>query len=244
MVVKRRGCAVANCSNGDSKWVLGIDEAGRGSLVGEMMVAGYALKQEDVDLLEMMGVKDSKELTPSQRRELYQKLIDISNVFVVIPVPPQRIDRENINVLTERAALEIVKVVSRRICGIEKLSAVYVDKFGRLRSFPRALRKMGFDGILIVEEKADAKYKIVSAASIIAKYVRDKRIRVLSKLYGVRGSGYPSDPSTVSWVKEVVSRGEHLPIIRYSWSTLKDLGYGKKFSSSKKTLLDFIQGDG
>ncbi len=224
------------------KWIVGIDEAGRGSLVGELMVAGYAIPQDEVSKLCDLGVRDSKELSRTARKELYYSLIKLSNVYAVVSIKPSEIDRENINVLTEMAAEKVLNIISKRVSGIKKIAAIYIDKFGRLRSLPLNLRMKGFEGILVVEEKADSKYKVVGAASIIAKHIRDLRIKVLSKLYGVKGSGYPSDPETVSWVKDLILKNKHLPIIRYSWSTLRDLGFGRKIRS-KKTLLDFMTGD-
>ena len=221
------------------KWILGIDEAGRGSLVGEMMVAGYAISNEKVSILDDIGVKDSKELTPGTRERIYIKLIEISNVFVVYPVRPKEIDRENLNRLTERAAEKIIFIIAKRLGDLNKIAAIYIDRFGRLRELPKLLRRQGFSGLLVIEERADSKYKIVGAASIIAKYIRDKRIKILSALYGVKGSGYPSDPLTASWVKEKIRAGNFLPIIRYSWSTLKEFGFGRKLGQ-KKTLLDFM----
>jgi ribonuclease HII len=223
-----------------NKWVVGIDEAGRGSLVGELIVAGYALSLDKISLLETLGVTDSKMLTPSSRKRLYNSLITLSNIFVAVPVSPEEIDQENLNVLTEKAIIKIIKIIVKRVGDIKNLAAIYIDKFGKPRFLPKILREMGYEGFLVIEEKADLKYKIVGAASIIAKYIRDKRIKTISKIYGLKGSGYPSDPHTVEWVKNVIRSGRYLPIIRYSWSTLKDLGYGRKKSGSK-SLLDFLR---
>ncbi len=92
-----------------------------------------------------------------------------------------------------------------------------------------------------MEPYADSKYPVVSAASIIAKVVRDRRIDVLRSLYGVEGSGYPADESTVRWVMDVIRRGERPPIIRYSWGTLKGTGaYVEKAKRARRTLKDFM----
>jgi len=82
-------------------WVVGIDEAGRGSLVGELMIAAFAIEDSKEPLLKKMGVRDSKELSRGQREELYGELIKIG-VFAVLPIPPKEIDSENINRLLER----------------------------------------------------------------------------------------------------------------------------------------------
>ena len=223
------------------KWIVGIDEAGRGSLVGEMIVAGYSISANKLKKLDDIGVQDSKLLSPRKRERIYSKLVKLSNIFVTYPVKPEEIDKENLNKLTEKAAKKIILTIAERLGGINNISAIYIDKFGKLRELPIFLRKIGYEGLLIVEEKADSKFKIVGAASIIAKYIRDRRIKVISKLYGLKGSGYPSDPLTVSWVGEKIKSGELLPVIRYSWSTLREFGFGKKLSK-RKTLLDFMGG--
>ncbi len=92
-----------------------------------------------------------------------------------------------------------------------------------------------------MEPKADSRYPVVSAASIIAKVIRDRRIDVLRSMYGVKGSGYPADPETREWVMKVLSSGMRPPIIRYSWSTLEGTdAFVKKVKRSGRTLEDFM----
>ena len=77
---------------------------------------------------------------------------------------------------------------------------------------------------IISEHKADQNYPIVSAASILAKQKRDEIIKNLHKIYGDFGSGYPSDPKTIKFLKKwIVRDGCNLPIIRRTWKTFKDL---------------------
>ncbi len=220
------------------RFVIGIDEAGRGSIVGEMFVAGFAAPPALEEALVDMGVRDSKQLTPHRRAELYRELVRMGHIHVVA-VPPSEIDSRNLNLLTEEAAIKIVDALARRLGGYDRLSVIIIDKFGAPRRLPAALRARGFRGLLIVEEGADVKYPHVSAASIVAKHLRDLRIRVLSSLYGVKGSGYPSDPRTMEWVREVLSRGERPPIIRYSWSSLREYGFGHK-RRGRRTLDEWL----
>ncbi|ADL18885.1 Ribonuclease HII [Acidilobus saccharovorans 345-15] len=220
-------------------WIIGVDEAGRGSLVGELMLACFATKEENLGLLKDMGVRDSKQLTPHSRETLYRSIVRLGE-FVVVPIPPAEIDRENVNVLEERAALKGLKVLLSRLRP-ELVKAIYIDKFGELRILPGELKRLGFRGRLVVEPKADANYVVVSAASIIAKVIRDRRIEVLRSMYGVEGSGYPSDPLTVSWVMKVLSSGARPPIIRYSWGTLRGTNaFVRKAKSPRRTLEDFM----
>ncbi|MFN4046182.1 MAG: ribonuclease HII [Acidilobaceae archaeon] len=201
---------------------MGVDEAGRGSLIGELFVAAFALKEGDRDLLLDLGVRDSKRLTPRRRAELYAILK--SRPFAVYSVSPSLIDRFNINKLTEMAAYEVLRILSRRLGEDFRNARIVIDRFGEVRELPQKLKGIGFKGELIVEERADANYVEVSAASIIAKHLRDRRLRVLKSLYGVKGSGYPSDPRTVEWAGDALKAGLKPPIIRYTWATMERLG--------------------
>ncbi len=221
------------------RWRIGVDEAGRGSLVGEMMVAAYAVEAGRLGELVEAGVADSKELTPRARRELYFTLARLGR-FVVVPVPPEDIDRLNLNLLTARAVARAVGLLARLLPG--PVESVVIDRFGDPVAVASHVRRAGVRAPVYVEERADSRYPEVSAASIVAKHVRDSRIRVLRSLYGVRGSGYPSDPETVSWVLDVVSRGERPRVIRYSWATLKGTrAYRPKVGRARsRTLDDFL----
>jgi len=220
-----------------ASWTLGIDEAGRGSLVGEMIVAGYAIRSDHEDILQEIGVRDSKELTARARARIYKELTGYG-ILMVYPVRPSAIDRYNLNRLTTIAVIDIAMRVRKILGSLSCFKSIIIDKYGSPRGLTTRLRRMGFKGLLVVEEQADSKYPIVSAASIVAKHIRDTRIAVLSKLYGVRGSGYPSDPETIKWIRNVLSSGERPYYIRYSWSTLKEYGFGKKRRG--KSLLDFL----
>jgi ribonuclease HII len=84
---------------------------------------------------------------------------------------------------------------------------------------------------IVSEHNADQTFKVVSAASIIAKVTRDRAIAVLSKKYGEIGSGYPSDPVTIAFLSAYID--EHKcppPIARKSWKTVTTM-LGKKQQS-------------
>jgi len=222
------------------RWYIGADEAGRGSLVGEMIVAVVAVPESVLHSLAEAGVRDSKALSPRARAELY-RVIAGNTVFAVTPVPPHRIDSENLTVLTEEAIADAYRRIAGRLEG-EQVRFV-VDRYGRHAKLRYLLRAAGYKGPLVIEEKADANYVEVAAASIVAKHVRDARIRVLSSLYGVPGTGYPSDERTVAWVLDRVSRGERPPIVRYSWGTLESVGARVRKGKGKPprvTLDDFM----
>ncbi|GBF08739.1 ribonuclease HII [Aeropyrum pernix] len=222
--------------------VVGVDEAGRGSLVGDLIVAGFAVEEARLGELQSLGVRDSKQLSPAEREELYREISGVG-FFTVEAVRPWEIDGENINILVTKAVEEIVsRIVS--YLGVHP-SLVVVDKYGDVQGLKLALTRLGIEpGSILVEEKADSRYPVVSAASIVAKVVRDARLQVLRRMYGVRGSGYPSDPETREWVREVFARGEAPRVIRYTWSTVRKLGgpWRSKKAGRSRSLDEFLGG--
>ena len=110
-------------------YIIGVDEAGRGSIVGEMIVAAVAVPHDDLKLLVDLGVRDSKLLTPTSRSKLYRELSS-RFPFAAVPVRPWEIDEENLNVLTAKAASIAISLVAERVGGFQRVCSVYVDRFG------------------------------------------------------------------------------------------------------------------
>ncbi len=225
--------------------LLGIDEAGRGSLVGDMFVVGVCVDESKLRLLEKLGVRDSKLLAPDAREKLYGRIIGIVDHVIVKRIPPNRIDEENLNKLFIEAVTEITKEALAK-CG--SVNKVYVDLTGSKDRLVNAIRGVGFSGDIVAEHYADRNYIVVSTASIVAKVLRDRHIKELSKTYGDIGSGYPSDPKTITWLKRIVEEKGELPgIVRKSWSTIRKYfpqSYVRKDKKGKhalKTLYDYIK---
>lgn len=224
--------------------VVGVDEAGRGSIIGEMMVAAYGVEESNLEALESLGVRDSKELGAESRRRLYRSLVRLGYPAVKA-VPPSLIDRVNLNTLTEDAVCHVLRTVSSRLGGWRRIKVIVIDEFGRPERLSGRIRRMGFRGRIIIEPKADSRHPVVSAASIIAKHIRDTRIEVLRSIYGVEGSGYPSDDRTVRWLRGKAKSGELAPIVRYSWATLEGLGMRVRKDGLRDERLDrFMWGSG
>jgi ribonuclease HII len=205
--------------------VCGVDEAGRGAVIGPLVLAGISVFEKDVAKLKKIGVRDSKELTPSQREKLAKKIEKIAKDIVVVKVGPCRIDDYN------KQGVNLNRVESMKMCtiidclGAEK---AYVDGPDvNLGKFQRILHKMlKNDTSLVVEHHADSKYPVVSAASIIAKVERDKEMGELSKKYGIEGTGYPSDERTINSMKAYLEKNKKFPekgLVRFSWDTTKQM---------------------
>ncbi len=207
-------------SPGEENVYVGVDEAGRGSLVGDMFVGLVGLPASALEVLRRQGVRDSKQLTPDRRRRLLHAILARAVVAVLVRVPPSVIDSMNLNEATANAVSAAV-AKALEVCVPQR---IVVDKVGRGETIVNAIRRLGYSGEVIVEEGADRKYVEVSSASILAKVHRDEHIRELSRTYGDIGSGYPSDPHTIMWLKSILRRGEGLPpIVRRSWKTLRKI---------------------
>ena len=205
--------------------VCGVDEAGRGAVLGPLVIAGVSAREKDLPKLKRIGVRDSKELKPEQREKLAKKIEKIAKDIFVLKVGPCKIDGY------KKEGVNLNKVEALKMCTvIDCLNAnkTYVDGPElNVEKFKRILGKMlKFGTELTVENYADKKYPIVSAASIIAKVERDRDMGELRKKYGVEGTGYPSDERTISWMKAYLKENKKFPekgLVRHSWITTKDL---------------------
>ncbi len=194
--------------------ICGIDEAGRGPVLGNLVVAGVLCHEEDIGSLESMGVKDSKKLNGTRRAELYDELISQFE-YHVLNILPCELDASNINRLEAAKFAEVINAL--------KPETAYVDCADvSPQNFEKYMRQgIDFECNLIVEHKADERYPAVSAASIIAKVVRDRYIEELKEEYGDVGSGYPSDPKTIKFIEEWFQKHRSFPhFVRKKWKTL------------------------
>ena len=203
--------------------IAGIDEAGRGPVIGPMVIVGVLLSSEKLQFLEDLGVRDSKLLSPKKREELYSKIIGVLDDYKVIVVTPEEIDNRFSKNLTMNS-LELEKFAEIIIHLSPDI--VYVDcpdvKPERFSERIKLIIKKPIK--IIAEHNADKKYPIVSAASIIAKVIRDQYIKEYSLKYGDIGSGYPSDPKTISFLKSYYTLHHKWPnIVRKSWDTVKNM---------------------
>jgi ribonuclease H, mammalian HI/archaeal HII subfamily len=239
--------------NGDDKATLyiGVDEAGRGPLIGDMVVAGVLSDGNKLKDLEMQGLVESKQLNAETRSTFYKKAIKHGVVVVAVYVPPWRIDNENLNKLEEEQIKWILKVFSKIIpgLGVDEVK-VFIDEVkGSAQKIESAARELFSKYRLVfqMEPEADAKYSPVALASIFAKVMRDRNLDVLKKLHGDFGSGYSADPLTISWVKMNYKSSIKPPLfIRRSWRNLRNLApewYIEKKAENRKhrSLFDFTK---
>ena len=206
--------------------IAGVDDAGRGSIVGPLVIAGVLLDEKDLHKLIGLGVKDSKRLSPRRREELSVEVKELAFKYHVAMLSPAEIDRvvktgRKLHKLNRLEAQTMAKVIT-----ILKPDVAYVDASDVLadRFKQHIAEGLPFKVQIISEHKADAKYPIVSAASIIAKVERDRMISELREKYGNIGCGYPTDSNTLKFLESWIRKfGSYPDFVRKSWKPAKRL---------------------
>ena len=215
--------------------VLGIDEAGRGAFIGPLVVAGFMIEEKRIPFLKEMGVKDSKLLSKRRRESLYDELIRIGK-YEVIKTSPREIDQRfrngmNLNQLELIKMVEIINKLKPDKAIIDSPHPI-PDKFKVEIELKVNHKKCE----IVCENKADYKYVIVGAGSVIAKVVRDREIEKIEREVGVElGVGYPHSEKTLEFARKAMRTGRGLIHVRKSWETYSRL----KAEGEQKSIGDF-----
>ena len=200
--------------------VCGVDDAGRGSMIGPMVIAGINIEKKKIPKLRKLGVRDSKKLSPKKRELLYKEIIKLVDDYHVIRIPPKTIDtyvfKHNLNHLEAKKMADVIKYLKSEISYVDSCD-VNATRFGR------EISDLSNKSKVKSYHHADSRFVVVSAASIIAKVSRDRSIARLNKNYEF-GSGYPSDKKSVNFVKKLVSAKKPLPSsVRKSWKPVQKI---------------------
>ncbi len=203
--------------------VAGVDDAGRGCAIGPLVVAGVLVEEKAVDELRRLGVRDSKRLSP-RRREALAAEIEAMADCAYFDIPPRAIDRvvernRRLRKLNYLEAVAMAKVIRDL-----RPDRVYVDAADVLpERFSQQISRVLPGGPTVVcEHRADDRYAVVSAASIVAKVRRDRIAAELREVHGDFGSGYCSDRRTVAFLIDWFREADRCPpFIRGSWATVK-----------------------
>ncbi|MCL1977102.1 MAG: ribonuclease HII [Candidatus Bathyarchaeota archaeon] len=204
--------------------VAGVDEAGRGCIIGPLVIAGIAVPKEKMPDIMALGVKDSKLLSPKKRSSLFQEIIKITPNFKIVKVPPSEIDKavdcqirlHKLNRLEAKTMAQIIEY----LCPSE----VYVDAADIIaeRFATHISECLTIKPQIISRHKADQLYPVVSAASILAKVERDREIELLRNEFGDLGSGYLHDKKTQFFLTEWLKTNKDYPDwVRKSWKPAK-----------------------
>ncbi|WP_370574953.1 ribonuclease HII [Methanomethylovorans sp.] len=210
--------------------IAGIDEAGKGPVIGPMCIGGVLAEKEKLDSLKNLGVADSKKLAPKKREHLAHQIRKYAQKVYIFEVSSSQIDE-----LRKVMSMNQIMVLGfSRVLEELQPDMVYVDaadvnaaRFGAnlktqyAQKYPEKAKELS----VVSEHQADATYPVVSAASIVAKVRRDELIKELEKKIGIDiGSGYPSDPKTQRFLENWSREHGTLPeFVRHSWKTAENV---------------------
>jgi ribonuclease HII len=208
--------------------VLGVDEARRGSVIGDMIICGALINEQDEYKLKKLGVKDSKLLSQKRKEWLFPKILKIIKNYEAKIITPKELDKAvgkedglNLNWLEAHKTAEIINKLNPNKAIIDCPS----PNIRKYKEFLLNLLK-NKNVELIVENHAE-KYMSVAAASVIAKVIAEEQLKKLKKEFKVEfGSGYTSDPRTQKFVRENFDK--YPGIFRKSWMTYKNHEQAKK----------------
>ena len=189
-------------------------------MLGPLVIAGISLDKSKIKDLSLLGVKDSKQLSPRMRENLYKKIIELADDYCIARISPRTIDAsvKNHN-LNHLEAKYMAKVISKLNPDVSYVDSCDVDS----RRFGKEIAQLANHKKIRSYHHADSKFLVVSAASIIAKVSRDRSIHRLRKTHEL-GSGYPSDVSTVHFVKSYYNTHKILPaFVRKSWKPTQQI---------------------
>lgn len=198
----------------------GIDEAGRGCVVGPLVVAGVAAEPDRVEELVELGVKDSKKLTPRRRAVLYPEILKTCERVHSVQIATSEIDRVVTTGKKYRKLNYLEALYFARVADELLADSVTVDASDTSPARFQEVIAASLSSRCQVRafHKADRDFPLVSAASIVAKVERDREVAKLRGMYGDFGSGYPSDPKTKKYFRRWLEGGRAPPDwTRKSW---------------------------
>ncbi len=204
--------------------VAGVDEAGRGCVIGPLVIAGVVITEENLHVLIQLGVKDSKLLSPKKREALFTEIAGLAEKRHVVKLLPSEIDRavESKRKLHKLNRLEAQTMA--QIINALKPDEAFVDAADVVEErFKHHIQEgLTVKAKVTSRHKADKIYPVVSAASIVAKVERDREIAALRVAYGDFGSGYLTDQKTMLFLKRWLQTHDEYPsCVRKSWKPAK-----------------------
>ncbi len=208
--------------------LLGIDEAGRGPVIGSMFLAGVVMDEDKAKEMRRKGARDSKKMSKGKRRQLYSTINEEAEAVYCTEVTAPEIDykRQRIS-LNELEAEKIAGIIEQAIEDGESFDVLVVDvpdpDGERFMNRIRKYVDLPDDIEIKAEHGADETYPVCSTASIIAKVNRDKSVEEIEKEYGIElRSGYSHEDKVIDYLKDILKEeGEFPDFVRTSWETAK-----------------------
>ena len=220
--------------------ILGIDDAGRGPVMGPMILAVCLIDKKHERYLKNIGVKDSKDVTPKRREFLEEKIKEKAELFHIEIITADEIDHKNSEglKLNELEAEHFAEIINQINKGEEKIKVVVDCPSPNIAKWTDYL-KTKINNLtnleISCEHKADKNHVAVAAASILAKCVREKEMKKLKEEFGEEiGSGYCSDPLTMRYLNKFAAKHKDSGIFRKTWITWK-----KAFDNLSQQTLNF-----
>jgi len=216
--------------------ILGIDDAGRGPVIGPMALAGVLIESETEKEFIKLGIKDSKMLAPKKREQLEKEIKKLAISTETILVSVDEIDNKvgdkfNLNDREAIASAQIINKINKSQKSLREIKVIIDCPSVNLKAWQEYLEKFLIAKTnlkVYCEHKADANHVVVGAASILAKVLRDSEVEKIKEKYKIEfGSGYASDPQTRNFIYDNYEKYKDKGIFRESWSTVK------KFKASK-----------
>lgn len=206
--------------------ICGVDDAGRGCIFGPLYIAGIDIKKSISKIFQDKGVKDSKLLTPQQRERLFEFIKSEAYDYTIIAIEPQLVDeyvrrKKKHTKLNYLEAIYMADAINRLNGEIAYIDASDTDISLFSSQVQECLKRKVS---IVATHHADRLFPVVSAASILAKVSRDRKIQEIKAELGDFGSGYPSDPRTIKFLQEWMRNNDSPPpYTRLSWKTWRKL---------------------
>ena len=201
----------------------GIDEAGRGSVLGPLVIAGISFDSMKIDELKEMGIIDSKKTSPKKRVVLFEEIFNLCESIFICKINCSTIDKfVNYNRLNKLESKFMTIIADNLHANKIIVDSCDVNPF----RFQQEIKKNLINKEISIYSfhKADSDNVIVSCASIIAKVTRDNEIVKIQKSLGKDiGSGYPSDPKTIRFIHNEINVKGSKNYIRFSWKPVKQI---------------------
>lgn len=204
--------------------VAGVDEAGRGCVIGPLVIAAVLFEEETIPLMHDIGVKDSKKLSPKKRTKLAEEIKKHALDYRVFEIQPSVIDKVVFRSQPLRRLNYLETMVMAKLIRELKPDIVHMDPpdVDSQRCAEQVKSVIRYELEVICEPRADDKYTSTGAASILAKVTRDQRVKELHEIHGDFNSGYASDIETQKFIEEYFSQNKECPdYMRASWTTIQ-----------------------
>lgn len=207
---------------------IGVDDAGRGPVIGPMVLAGVLVDDNARTALKLERIKESKQVIHPVRIRFAGIIKESVLDYSIVKSSPQEIDDavlrgRNLNTLEAQKTAEIINALNTKKDKIKVLiDCPSTNPSAWNRTLMEFIEHPG-NLQIVCEHKADVNHIEAAAASILAKVTREEEVEKLKKKYGAIGSGYPSDPNTKEFLKKNAKKLENSGIFRKSWQTWRKL---------------------